>query len=580
MDWRPFIETEFDAARDESEGLRHSWSLAKRKGEVATGQSGEAAPVGDQRVKSIHRSLDSFTGFPRSAGQRRFHDAFIRASLPHIYGNVDFERHRDRIMLANDMTTVDYNCIVCTPRRFGKTTAVSMYCATLLATCPDMWISVFSTGQRASSSLLEQTAKFFRMLPNEGDVRGGNDNILKKNTEELFTKGSVPSDMRRMYSYPSTVAGLKGVGGKVLILEEASRLDEAVFKEVVLPLLAVQDTVMLAISTPMDENNFYSVMLEMKKPNGELLFNVLQITLLCDACQKEGKIECPHKNELPAWKSGERQEMIASLMANDRNLYIQENLGIVVKRDASAFEKIAVDRFADPAGFFTVALAPSPPVVYVCIDPAGGGPSCMALVACFFTGGGQLIICGSESGTVVNDTAQEQLLVGFMARLRNVTNFHGSRIVLIIERNFGGAPLASRIAGVCSRFRPICAMSQVGGVPPPMPPCLSSEWGDVPPPCPPVFRRDGGMCRPHAPLPFVGMGGCAAPIPPCYPERDMCRIQESPDFPSGICAESQDSSGMRRCYASRPWDAASTAPDIHFYHRRILRRSCGASAWC
>ena len=51
----------------------------------------------------------------------------------------------------------------------GKTTAVSMYAAVLLAIVPDMWISVFSTGQRASSSLLEQTAKFFRMLKN--DVR-------------------------------------------------------------------------------------------------------------------------------------------------------------------------------------------------------------------------------------------------------------------------------------------------------------------------------------------------------------------------------------------------------------------------
>lgn len=248
---------------------------------------------------------------------------------------------------------------------------------------------------------------------------------------------------------------------QVLILEEASRLDEAVFKEVVLPLLAVQDTVMLAISTPMDENNFYSVMLEMKKPNGELLFNVLQITLLCDACQKEGKIECPHKNELPAWKSGERQEMIASLMANDRNLYIQENLGIVVKRDASAFDKAGVDRFADPSSHFSVASGPSPPVLYVCIDPAGGGPSAFAIVACFFTTGGHLIICGAESGIVVNDAAQEQLLTGFMTRLRGVNNFYNSRIVLVIERNFGGAPLASRIAGICSHFRPICAMTQV-----------------------------------------------------------------------------------------------------------------------
>jgi len=188
VDWSSFIAAESAAAEKELNEARQSWSLAKRKSEVAMACGGDALPPGDARVANIHKLLDKYEGFPRSEGQRRFHTAFIRASLPHIYGKLDFERHRDRVLAANSMTRVDFTCIICTPRRFGKTTAVSMYCAALLATCPDMWISVFSTGQRASSSLLEQTAKFFRMLPNVGSVRGGNDNILKKNTEELFTK--------------------------------------------------------------------------------------------------------------------------------------------------------------------------------------------------------------------------------------------------------------------------------------------------------------------------------------------------------------------------------------------------------
>ena len=36
--------------------------------------------------------------------------------------------------------------------------------------------------------------------------------------------------------------GLKGVSAKVIILEEASRLDQAVFFEVVVPLLGVSNT--------------------------------------------------------------------------------------------------------------------------------------------------------------------------------------------------------------------------------------------------------------------------------------------------------------------------------------------------
>lgn len=248
---------------------------------------------------------------------------------------------------------------------------------------------------------------------------------------------------------------------QVLIMEEASRLDENVFKEVILPLTAVNDTVLLGISTPLDESNFYSVMLEMKRPNGEPLFNVLQITTICDVCLKEGRLTCAHKgNELPAWKSGERQELIASLMSNDRALYVQENLGVIVKRDASAFDKASLDRFAAPSSWYTMSGASMPRFLYVCVDPAGGGPSGLAAVACFFTTAGHLVICGAESGVVTNDAAQERFMHSFLAQLRDVVLLQGAHIVLIIERNFGGSVLASRIAGVCAGFAPISSMSQ------------------------------------------------------------------------------------------------------------------------
>lgn len=43
----------------------------------------------------------------------------------------------------------------------------------------------------------------------------------------------------------------------------------------------------------------------MRRPDGETLFNKLEITLLCDACLAEGRMTCPHKGaDLPAWKSG------------------------------------------------------------------------------------------------------------------------------------------------------------------------------------------------------------------------------------------------------------------------------------
>ena len=145
------------------------------------------------------------------------------------------ERFREKILRDNEMEKIQFEILVCTPRRFGKTTAVSMWCAAMLACVPDMWISVFSTGQRASSSLLDQTAKFFRMLEFSDTCRGGDEmvsfrwiernrifrrewfnshshgsQILRKNQEQLWTKGTRPDDIRKMFSYPSSISGLKG----------------------------------------------------------------------------------------------------------------------------------------------------------------------------------------------------------------------------------------------------------------------------------------------------------------------------------------------------------------------------------
>ena len=63
----------------------------------------------------------------------------------------------------------------------------------------------------------------------------------------------------------------------------------------------------LGISTPLEANNFYSQLLQAKKPDGRPLFNVLEVTTLCEECIKAGKLQCPHKTELPSWKTSERQ---------------------------------------------------------------------------------------------------------------------------------------------------------------------------------------------------------------------------------------------------------------------------------
>ncbi|KAK3289740.1 hypothetical protein CYMTET_2869 [Cymbomonas tetramitiformis] len=155
---------------------------------------------GDKYLKDVHAYLDSF-GMERTNSQKQFHKAFLGATLAHIYGPGDFERHRTRILAQNNMSDPSFEVLVVTPRRWGKTTSVAMFVAALLLSVADMWVSVFSTGQRASSSLLEQVCKMICHVPR------GSSRILRRNQEQVFIKGDASSDVRRLYSYPSSVQG-------------------------------------------------------------------------------------------------------------------------------------------------------------------------------------------------------------------------------------------------------------------------------------------------------------------------------------------------------------------------------------
>ena len=90
----------------------------------------------------------------------------------------------------------------------------------------------------------------------------------------------------------------------------------------VIPLFGVKDTAVLGISTPLDENNMYSQLCDLKQDDGKTpLFNVISITLICDECQGkdlEGQITCPHKqNEIPPWKTSRRQDLVKKLLESN-----------------------------------------------------------------------------------------------------------------------------------------------------------------------------------------------------------------------------------------------------------------------
>ena len=172
-------------------------------------------------------------------------------------------------------------------------------------------------------------------------------------------------------------------------------MDKNVFFSVVVPLLGVGGTAVLAISTPDDEFNYYTELLELKVgDNDEPLFNVIKVGLACDACVELGKSsECPHLvHELPHWKTYDRQVKMRKIMESDPELYTRENMGVVVSKKQFLFDPRLIKAFfAIPPFISTHGITDA----HVAIDPSGGGSQSDYAICSAFNAHGRKVVTPS-----------------------------------------------------------------------------------------------------------------------------------------------------------------------------------------
>lgn len=133
---------------------------------------------GDEKLKNIMKSLDSF-GIDRTQQQRLFHKWFLRACLPHIYGD-EWKADSSRILASHGLTSLRAEVFVATPRRFGKTWAVAMFLSALCLNITGKSIAVFSKTIRQSGALTQQVKEFIARIP------GAMDRVVEDNKERFF----------------------------------------------------------------------------------------------------------------------------------------------------------------------------------------------------------------------------------------------------------------------------------------------------------------------------------------------------------------------------------------------------------
>lgn len=173
-----------------------------------------------------------------------------------------------------------------------------------------------------------------------------------------------------------------------MILEEAAYIDRSMFFDVVAPLMLVEKTAVMAISSPSDEFNYYSTLLELRRPDGTFLFKQIRLGLACQACMDNGEgASCTHMQHIiPPWLSVARSEQARLLYKADQASFEREVQGriassyvyIFPKQLLSLFKRRLPYQFDDPINRVRV--------IHVGVDPHGGGEAsdfCI-LSMCYF----------------------------------------------------------------------------------------------------------------------------------------------------------------------------------------------------
>ena len=205
-----------DRLESEEEERRKRLKVVSRVDYVTDPLFGTDQCSGDRRLADFNTTLDSFR-WQRTAAQIMFHDLFTNAVLKQIYG-VEWEANAVRVMKEQGMRKLHTEVMVMTPRRYGKTVSVAMWVVAALLHIPGVEIGIFSTGQRASTSLMAMAYGFLQEIP------GAERRVVKSTDKDLFVcQDPLPDGMSmksalaqqrarlpttaKLHSFPSNVEG-------------------------------------------------------------------------------------------------------------------------------------------------------------------------------------------------------------------------------------------------------------------------------------------------------------------------------------------------------------------------------------
>lgn len=125
-------------------------------------------------------------------------------------------------------------------------------------------------------------------------------------------------------------------------------MDLAVFYEVIVPLLEVQNTTMIMISTPGNSGNFFSQLFLLKDPQTRMpLFLIVDCELVCDRCKtKRRPTDCVHMlAQVPPWKESGGVSSARQILKDHQAIMQRELFGSVADDSRVLIDRRTLEMF-------------------------------------------------------------------------------------------------------------------------------------------------------------------------------------------------------------------------------------------
>lgn len=214
------------------------------------------------------------------------------------------------------------------------------------------------------------------------------------------------------------------------------------FGTVITPVVGMERTCMIALSTIQGQDNYYSQLLNLRdETTGRPFFNIYKFNLACDACIASNQAKtCEHRlDELPEYLAPAKQLQIRQILRQiglDAALE-QETLNLSSSANDACFPSGTIENLFSKKEY---VLSPSDikdakiPYVWCFIDPNNGGGSDLSICSAFQYRG-SFVFCGGELlNTTTNSVAIPWIFRHFQG-IRSQPKLEDALIFLFVENN-------------------------------------------------------------------------------------------------------------------------------------------------